>query len=199
MADQIILASTSEVRAQMLARAGLSFSIMAARVDEETIRAALQAEGASPRDVADHLAESKAAKVSDKNHAALVIGCDQILALDARIFAKPADQAEALSQMQSLQGQTHHLFSAAVIYQGGRPLWRHVGHARMTMRHLSDGMLTRYVDRNWQSIRHSVGGYKIEEEGIQLFSAIEGDTFTIQGMPLLPLLNYLAVRGVIET
>ncbi|MDZ7905446.1 MAG: Maf family nucleotide pyrophosphatase [Cypionkella sp.] len=199
MATPIILASTSDIRAQLLQRAGVTFSAQAARVDEEAIRAALQAEGASPRDLADHLAESKAAKISDKNPDALVIGCDQILALGPRIFAKPVDQADALAQLQSLRGQTHNLYSAAVIYLGGQPQWRHVGQARMTMRDLSDGMLTRYIKENWHSIQHSVGGYKIEEQGIQLFSEIEGDTFTIQGLPLLPLLNYLAQRGVIET
>lgn len=196
--DQIILASTSEIRATMLARVGLQFDTVAARIDEEAMRAALQDEGASPRDIADHLAESKAAKISDKHPAALVIGCDQILALGTQVFTKPADEAEALAQLQHLRGQVHHLYSAAVIYQGGRPLWRHIGHARMTMRDLPDDMLARYIARNWHSIRQSVGAYKIEEQGALLFSAIDGDSFTIQGLPLLPLLGYLALRGVLE-
>lgn len=195
----IILASSSQIRAALLVRAGLDFSTMTPRIDEAAIRDALRAEGASPRDMADHLAEVKAAKISDKNPAALVIGCDQILAFDDQILSKPKDQDEALAQLRALRGQTHHLYSAAVIYQGGAPLWRHVGHARMTMRQLSDEMLTRYVARNWESIRHSVGGYKIEEEGVRLFAQMDGDVFTIQGMPLLPLLTYLAQRKVIET
>ncbi len=199
MHPPLILASTSEIRAQMLARAGLVFTAAPARVDEDAIRTALQSEGAGPRDVADSLAEAKARKVSQKNPSALVIGCDQVLAFGDRIFGKPLSESEALTQLQSLRGQTHHLYSAAVIYLGGEPQWRHVGHARMTMRDLSDAMLTAYTARNWHSIRHSVGGYKIEEEGMQLFAAIEGDVFTIQGLPLLALLQYLAVRGVIES
>jgi septum formation protein len=196
---QIILASTSQIRAQLLARAGLVFTTTAPRVDEEAIRSAMQADSAGPRDIADSLAEAKALKISDKNPEAMVLGCDQILALGDTIFAKPDAPAQAISQLQALRGQTHHLYSAMVIYQNGQPQWRHIGHARMTMRALSDDAVTGYVDAEWESIRHSVGCYKIEERGIQLFSQIEGDVFTIQGMPLVALLNYLAVRGVIAT
>ena len=195
----IILASTSQIRAQLLARAGLVFTTAAPRVDEEAIRAAMQEDGASPRDIADSLAEAKALKISDKNPDALVLGCDQILALDDTFFAKPDTLAQAVSQLQALRGQTHHLYSAMVIYQNGLPQWRHIGNARMTMRALSDEAIAAYVAAEWDSIRHSVGCYKIEERGVQLFSQIEGDVFTIQGLPLLPLLNYLAVRGVIAT
>lgn len=196
MLNSIILASTSKIRAQLLARAGLDFTIVPARVDEASIAETLQAEGAHPRDIADALAEAKARKVSTKHPTALVLGCDQTLALGDRIFAKPQSEAEALEHLRVLRGQTHHLFSALVIYQNGQPLWRHVGHARMTMRDLSDLMLKDYIARNWQEIRHCVGAYQIEAEGVQLFSAIDGDNFTIQGLPLLPLLNYLAIRVV---
>ncbi len=196
---QIILASTSDIRAQILARAGLTFTTAAPRVDEEAIRAAMAADGTSPRDMADALAEAKALKISDKNPSALVLGCDQILALGDQIFAKPESPDDALRQLHCLSGQTHHLFSALVIYQNGQPQWRHIGHARMTMRAMSDAALQDYVSAEWDSIRHSVGAYKIEERGVQLFSQIEGDVFTIQGLPLLPLLNYLAQRGVITT
>ena len=195
----IILASTSQIRAQLLARAGLVFTTAAPRVDEQAIRAAMQADGASPRDIADSLAEAKALKISDKNPDALVLGCDQILALDDTIFAKPDTLAQAVSQLQALRGQTHHLYSAMVIYQNGLPQWRNIGHARMTMRALSDEALAAYVAAEWDSIRHSVGCYKIEERGVQLFSQIDGDVFTIQGLPMLPLLNYLAVRGIIAS
>jgi septum formation protein len=195
----IILASTSQIRAQLLARAGLVFTTAAPRVDEQAIRAAMQADGASPRDIADNLAEAKALKISDKNPDALVLGCDQILALDDTIFAKPDTLAQAVSQLQALRGRTHHLYSAMVIYQNGLPQWRHIGHARMTMRALSDEAIAAYVAAEWDSIRHSVGCYKIEERGVQLFSQIDGDVFTIQGLPMLPLLNYLAVRGIIAS
>ena len=196
---QLILASTSQIRARLLARAGLVFITAAPRVDEEAIRSAMQADSTSPRDIADSLAEAKALKISDKNPEAMVLGCDQILALGDTIFAKPDTPAQAISQLRALRGQTHHLYSATVIYQNGQPQWRHIGHARMTMRALSDQALTAYVAAEWESIRHSVGCYKIEERGIQLFSQIDGDVFTIQGLPLLALLNYLAVRGVIAS
>lgn len=195
----IILASTSQIRAQILARAGLDFATAPPRVDEEAIRDAMQADGASPRDIADSLAEAKALKISDKNAQALVLGCDQILALGDVIFTKPETPDHAITQLHALRGQTHHLYSAIVIYQNGQPLWRHIGHARLTMRAMSDQALASYVAAEWESIRHSVGCYKIEERGIQLFSQIDGDVFTIQGLPLLPLLNYLALRGIIAS
>ncbi len=195
----IILASTSQIRAQILARAGLDFATAAPRVDEEAIRDAMQADGASPRDIADSLAEAKALKISDKNAQALVLGCDQTLALGDVIFTKPETPDHAITQLHALRGQTHHLYSAIVIYQNGQPMWRHIGHARLTMRAMSDQALASYVATEWESIRHSVGCYKIEERGIQLFSQIDGDVFTIQGLPLLPLLNYLALRGIIAS
>lgn len=197
--SHLILASTSQIRGQMLRAAGLAIQSIAPRVDEQTISAALLSEGALPRDIADALAEAKACKVSGQHPSALVLGCDQVLDLDGQVFAKPDSPQIAEAQLTQLQGKTHHLYSAAVLYQGGQPIWRHIGHARMTMRALSAPMLTTYVAQNWDSIRHSVGCYKIEEVGVQLFSAIEGDTFTIQGLPLIALLNYLAVRGLIAT
>lgn len=197
--SHLILASTSQIRGQMLRAAGLAIQSIAPRVDEQTISAALLSEGALPRDIADALAEAKARKVSGQHPSALVLGCDQVLDLDGQVFAKPDTPQIAEAQLTLLQGKTHHLYSAAVLYQGGQPIWRHIGHARMTMRTLSAPMLTTYVAQNWDSIRHSVGCYKIEEVGVQLFSAIEGDTFTIQGLPLIALLNYLAVRGLIAT
>lgn len=197
MTHPIILASGSDIRAQLLRNAGVQFSVQKPRVDEEAIRAALQMDKAAPRDIADALAEAKALKISDKNQNALVLGCDQILSLKDQIFSKPHAPEQAIAQLQHLCGQTHHLYSALVIYENGRPIWRHVGHARLTMRQLPDAVLAAYVARNWLSIQHSVGGYKIEEEGVCLFTEIEGDTPTIQGLPLIPLLNYLYIKGVI--
>ena len=193
----ILLASASEIRLALLAAAGVTAIARPARIDEQAIRAAMEAEGASPRDLADALAEMKARKISEKNPGALVLGCDQVLEMNRHTFAKPETPAEARAQLQSLRGQTHRLLSAAVLYENGQPLWRHVGEARLTMRAFSDAYLDDYLARNWDSIRHSVGCYKIEEEGIRLFSAVQGDHFTIQGLPLLPLLAYLATRGAI--
>ncbi|WP_400084607.1 Maf family protein [Yoonia sp. R78084] len=199
MSDQIILASGSEIRAQLLKNAGLDFDVSVARVDEDAVRASLLAESASPRDIADTLAELKAQRVAARHPDALVIGCDQVLALGPQIFNKPETPAEALSQLQSLRGQKHQLLSAAVIYGEGKPLWRHVGVVRLHMRDASDAYLADYVALNWDSIRHSVGAYKLEEEGVRLFTRIEGDYFTVLGLPLLELLSYLTLRGTLPS
>ena len=193
----ILLASASEIRLALLRAANVPATAQPARIDEEAIRAALEAEGASPRDLADTLAEMKARKIAEKQPAALVLGCDQVLEMKGKIFAKPETPEDACAQLRALRGQTHRLLSAAVLYENGQPVWRRVGQARLTMRDFSDGYLDDYLARNWDSIRHAVGCYKLEEEGIRLFSAVEGDHFTILGLPLLPLLSYLGARGLI--
>ena len=193
----ILLASSSPTRLQMLRAAGLSIDAIAPRVDEASIRDALVAEGAHPRDIADTLAEMKARKVAEKHPEAMVLGCDQVLALDRQTFAKPETPDEARAQLRQLRGQSHKLLSAIVVYEGTEPVWRHVAEARLTMHQISDAYLDDYVTRNWDSIRHSVGCYKIEEEGVRLFSAISGDHFTSLGLPLLPLLAWMGTRGMI--
>jgi septum formation protein len=192
-----VLASTSPIRLQLLRQAGVAVEPVAPRVDEETARDALLAEGARPRDVADSLAELKARKVADRRPGDLVIGCDQVLEFDGAIFSKPATPDAARDQLRQLRGKSHRLLSAVVVYENGEPVWRHVAEARLTMHQISDGYLEDYLARNWESVRHSVGGYKIEEEGVRLFSAITGDHFTILGLPLLPLLAWLGTRGMI--
>ena len=193
----LILASTSPTRLQMLRAAGLDLTPIAPRVDEASIRDALTAECAHPRDIADALAEMKARKVADKHPADLVLGCDQVLALDRETFAKPETPDDARAQLRHLRGKTHKLLSALVVYENTEPVWRFVGEARLTMHDISDAYLDDYITRNWDSIRHSVGCYKVEEEGVRLFSAITGDHFTILGLPLLPLLAWLGNRGMI--
>ncbi|MDP3197374.1 nucleoside triphosphate pyrophosphatase [Tabrizicola sp.] len=195
----MILASTSPTRLQMLRAAGLDPTAIAPRVDEATIRDALVAEGATPRDIADALAEMKARKVAEKHPADLVLGCDQVLALDRETFAKPQTPDDARAQLRQLRGKTHKLLSAVVVYENAEPVWRTIVEARLTMHQFSDAYLDDYVTRNWDSIRHSVGCYKVEEEGVRLFSAIHGDHFTILGLPLLPLLAWLGNRGMIAT
>ena len=195
MTVPIILASGSTIRSQMLQQAAVAHSVQIARIDEETITASLLAEGAPPRDIADALAEMKASKISDKNPGALVIGCDQVLDHGGRLLHKPQSTDEALAQLMAMRGDRHTLLSAAVIYENGKPLWRHIGQVRLRMRDASDTYLKDYVARNWDSIRHAVGGYKLEEEGVRLFSRIEGDYFNVLGMPLLEILNYLTLRG----
>lgn len=192
-----VLASTSPIRLQMLRAAGLEVEAVAPRVDEATVRDALLAEGAHPRDIADALAEMKARKVAEKRPADLVLGCDQVLELDRRILSKPDTPDEARDHLRQLRGRSHKLLSAVVVYENAEPVWRHVAEARLTMHQMSDSYLDDYVARTWDSIRHSVGCYKIEEEGVRLFSAISGDHFTILGLPLLPLLAWLGTRGMI--
>ena len=199
MPRPLLLASASPIRLQLLCRAGLEVTAKPARVDEDAVRQALQADAASPHDIADALAEMKARKLAEKNPDALVLGCDQILAFKGRIFGKPETLEEARTQLIEFRDQTHQLISALVLYDGGKPIWRHMSEAKLTMRNLSDQYLDDYVTRNWPALQHSVGGYKLEEEGIRLFSSIEGDYFTILGLPLLPLIGYLGTRGFIQT
>lgn len=199
MAVPLILASASTIRRQLLENAGLRPQVASPRVDEDMIRSSLVAEGASPRDIADTLAEMKAGQVASRNPDAVVLGCDQVLEFQNVIWAKPGSSDEATQQLRKLRGQTHRLLSAVVVWHQGQPVWRHVGTARLTMRDFSDSYLDGYVARNWPGIGHSVGAYKLEEEGIRLFSAIEGDHFTILGLPLLPMLSYLSLRGFIES
>ncbi|MBM3614011.1 MAG: septum formation protein Maf [Alphaproteobacteria bacterium] len=197
MSRPLILASTSAIRLQLLRNAGLEVSALPARVDEESIRQSFEAEGATPRDIVDALAEMKAARIAARNPANLVLGCDQVLDFKGTTFSKPETVQDARTQLLSLRGQTHSLLSAAVLYDRGEPIWRHVGQARLTMRDFSEDYLDAYLARNWPDISHSVGAYMLEAEGVRLFSRIEGDYFTILGLPLLPLLSYLATRGFI--
>ena len=195
MARQIVLASGSAIRGQMLSNAGIAFEAVVPRVDEEMIKIALQAEKATPRDIADALAETKARKIGGKHPDKLVIGCDQVLDFDGQILSKPQTPDEAKEQLKALRGKRHSLLSAVVVYHELEPLWRHVGQVRLYMRDISDSYLNEYVERNWPSLQSSVGGYKLEEEGVRLFSRIEGDYFTILGLPLIEMINYLTASG----
>lgn len=199
MTRDLLLASASPIRRQLLHAAGVNVTALPARIDEDAIRASMEAEAASPLDIADALAEMKARKLAEKHPEALVLGCDQVLAYQREIFAKPETREAARNQLQRLRGQTHQLISAIVLYDQGRPIWRHAGQARLTMTNFSDSYLDSYVVRNWPGLSESVGAYKLEEEGARLFCAVEGDYFTVLGLPLLPLLTYLGQRGFIAT
>lgn len=195
---RLILASGSPIRAQMLAAAGVEVEVVRPRVDEAAIRESLLAEGAGPRDVADTLAEYKARNVAERAPDALVIGGDQVLDCEGVLHAKAESLAAAADTLRALRGRPHRLYSAAVAWEGGEPVWRHVGVARLTMRPFSEAFLKGYLARNAEAALTSVGAYRIEEEGLRLFSRIEGDHFTILGLPLMELLGWLTLTGRIE-
>jgi len=194
----IILASGSSIRAALLTQAGIPFEARPARVDEDAIKAALLMEDATPRDVADALAEFKARKIAEKDPGAVVIGSDQVLEYQGRILSKPETAEDAAEQLRTLRGKQHKLLSAVVVYHEAEPVWRYVGQVRLLMRDISDEYLSDYVARNWPGISESVGSYKLEEEGARLFSRIEGDYFTVLGLPLLELIGFLTQRGEID-
>ena len=195
MKNPLILASGSKIRTDLLSSAGISHTVQVARIDEDSVRQSLEAEQAKPRDVADTLAELKARKISQKNPGAYVLGCDQILQIDDRILSKPETREEAKDQLTLLAGNKHMLLSAAVLYRDGEPKWRHIGIVRLYMRELSDGFIDDYLDRNWPSVADSVGGYKLEQEGVRLFTRIEGDHFNVLGLPLIEFINHLTLIG----
>lgn len=197
MVMPIILASGSSIRANMLRNAGVEFSVMTSRVDEAGLKQTMTRENALSRDIADALAEMKARKVSAKAAGKLVIGCDQVLDFNGLMMSKPATPDQAFDQLCDLRAGSHTLFSAAVICLDQQPLWRHVGRVDLHMRASTDDYLMGYIDRNWNSIRHSVGAYLLEKEGVRLFERIDGDYFTVLGMPLLQILNYLTQQKVI--
>lgn len=199
MSSQILLASSSEIRAQLLRRAGVAFDVMKARVDEEMVKAALLAEGESPRNIADALAGLKAEKVGMKHPDHFTIGCDQVLELEGRILSKPPTKEAARAQLEDLAGKRHSLHTAAVIFHEGRPVWRKLVEVKMTMRTPSPAYLDMYIERNWPGISWSCGAYQLEAEGARLFSRVEGDYFAVLGLPLLEILDYLALRGAIAS
>jgi septum formation protein len=198
MAERIILASASPFRKAMLAAAGIDVEAFPANLDERAVEAPLEGSGASPEDVALVLAEAKALNVSERHPGALVLGCDQTLALGDRIFHKPRDMEGARRHLLALSGRTHQLNSAGVLARNGETLWRHVGTARLTMRELDPAFIGRHLSRVGDAALTSVGAYQIEGEGIQLFDKIEGDHFTIVGLPLIELLAALRELGALD-
>ncbi len=198
--NPLILASQSSARLDMLRNAGVHVEAVAAMVDEASLIDGLTAQGAKPRTIADQLAEAKAIKISRKIPSALVLGADQILVMATGDILQKADSIEqAEMQLAILSGTTHRLISAAVICEGGNPVWRIVDTATMTMRPLSAKFIIDYVARNWNDIQHCVGGYQIEHVGAQLFSSIVGSQFTVIGLPLLHVLDYLRIRKVMAS
>jgi len=196
----LILASQSASRRAMLSAAGVPHEAMAAGVDEDAAKESLRAEGVGARDLADALAELKATKLSRRHPTDLVLGCDSTVVLDdGTMLDKAESRDDQRVLLKAMSGQRHRLYSAAVICEGGAPVWRHVDVAKLHVRTLSEAFIDAYLDSEWPGIGGCVGGYRIEGRGIQLFSRIEGSQFTIQGLPLLPLLDYLRTRSVLPS
>ena len=194
-APPLVLASKSAARSALLTGAGLTFDTAAPGVDEEAAKAALVADGAGPREIADALAEMKALKVSRRRPEALTIGADQTLDLEGQLIDKAPDLATARVRLRQLRGRTHVLHAAVVVALGGQPIWRELKSARLKMRDFSDAYLDAYLAREGTHILGSVGCYRMEGEGIQLFERVDGDHFTILGLPLLGLLDLLRRYG----
>ena len=194
----LILASQSPFRRMLMENAGLVFETQAARIDERAVEAALAVANPTPQTVARMLAVEKAREVSARNPDALVIGSDQTLSLDGRVFHKPADMAEAKSHLASMSGRTHSLNCGIALVRNGETLWSDVSIAHLTMRSLSEAFIDRHLARVGERVLASVGAYQLEGEGVQLFERIDGDYFTILGLPLLALLAKLRDLGAID-
>ncbi len=192
----LILASASKVRGQMLRNAGVIFEVEVSDVDEDVLKA--KSGAASVEDIALELAMAKAQAVSVLHPEALVIGADQILECDGRLFDKPVGRAGAVTHLQTLSGKLHRLITAAAVVQGGTLLWQVTDEVRLTMREVSDDFIQSYLDQAGEDVLASVGAYRLEDIGAQLFTRVEGDFFTVLGLPLLPLLEFLRLQRVLE-
>jgi septum formation protein len=194
----LTLASTSAIRRHLLTQAGISFEAIGSGVDEDAVKDAMRAEGASPRNQADKLAELKALKVSQRRPG-FVLGCDQILSFEGHSFDKAETLDEAVERLSQLRGKTHSLECAAVIAKDGQPVWRLVTSPKLTMRAFSDDFLRSYLNSYGQEALSSVGCYQFEGPGAQLFERVEGDFFSILGLPLLEVLAFLRLHGEVPT
>ena len=195
----VVLASASRARLAMLENAGVACTVQPASIDEMELTRGLAAEGASPSEIAEALADLKARRISRRVGDAMVIGADQVLDCDDALYAKPADRAAAAAHLQTLSGRTHRLTSAVVCARGGERLWHHIDSAKLTMRSLSPAFIEGYLEQMGDRVLSTVGGYEIEGLGAQLFTRVQGDFFTILGMPLLPLLGFLRVHDLVPS
>lgn len=191
----LVLASASAARRHMLEAAGLVFEVDAPRADEGAAKASFRAAGMKPRDQADALAELKALSVS-RRRPDFVIGADQMLAVEGDVLDKPKDIPEAREHLERLRGRTHALITAAVVAREGAVIWRHIETPRLRMRAFSDAFLADYLERAGAATLTSVGAYQLEGLGAQLFERVDGDYFSVLGLPLLPLLAFLREHGI---
>lgn len=192
----LVLASGSVIRAEMLKNAGIDFDIVPARVNEAKIRDVMLAKDSAVHDIVESLADAKAREVAGSRSNDLVLGADQILVCEGRLFEKPTNMSTVVEQLRFLRGKTHELLSAVVIYEGTVPVWRTLGRAKLTMRDFSDEFLAEYVVSEGDGLLTTVGAYKLEGAGVQLFAHVEGDYFSVLGLPLLEVLGYLRSRNI---
>lgn len=195
---QIILASASKVRAKLLQDAGISILIDPAHIDEDEVKQSMLKERASPAQIAETLAELKALSRSSR-HAGFVIGADQTLSLDKRLFDKAKSREEAKAKLKLLRGKKHKLHCAACIAKNSAIIWRHVNSIELQMRDFSDEFLEDYLDKNPESLLRSVGAYELEHQGSQLFTSLSGDYFSILGLPLLEIQAFLRTHNILKT
>ena len=199
MTRPLILASASKSRATLMRTAGLSFEQIPAHVDEDAIKASMKAEGATAADCALALAEFKAGTISMRNPDALVIGADQMLDCDGQWFDKPKDLEGARNHLKTLRGKTHVLPTSVTIALNGAPIWHHTSVPRLSVRAFSDAFLDEYVAAVGDALTSSVGAYHLEGRGAQIFTKVEGDFFTVLGLPLLELLAFLREHRVVTS
>jgi septum formation protein len=197
--QRIVLASASPTRARLLADAGIEFDVSPARMDEDAAKASLIAAGAPPPEIAVQLAELKARQVSGRSPGRLVLGADQVMVCDGRMYDKPSDAAAAAAQLMALRGRWHEQISAACVVRDGERLWHHVDRARLYVRPFSEAFLQEYLRAAGPGALNGPGAYQLEGVGVQLFSRVEGDFFTVLGLPLLAVLDHLRSQGVIGT
>ena len=195
---RIILASGSAIRRKLMTDAGLDFEVIMKPVDEAAIKDSMLSESVRLRDIADALAETKSLRVS-RVEDGLVIGADQIMVMDNQLFDKPKTIDEARERLKLMRGKTHYLMGAVVISENGKPVWRHMAKTKLTMRAFSDTFLEDYLVKEGELVTKSVGAYRFEGIGAQLFSHVEGDFFSILGLSLLPVMDYLRTRGAIAS
>lgn len=197
MPKPVILASGSKTRAMLLQNAGVPIEQIAPNIDETSVKQSMIFEGAPPDKIAGTLAEMKALKIANKQPERLILGSDQVLCCEDQLLDKPHNLEEAKTQLKFLRGKKHQLITLAVIVEHSQPVWSHMSRATLQMRDFSDTFLDTYIDQHGSGLTETVGSYKLEQGGAQLFSRVEGDYFSILGLPLLEVLGFLRTRGTV--
>ena len=198
MSSKIVLASSSRIRSQMLTNAGIPHESIKTYIDEDAAKTKLLLNKTTHYEIAEQLAETKAEKVTVQRPQSYVIGCDQVLSFEGKLYSKPKNKLILKNQLQEMSGKTHELTSVAVVYKDMKLIWSHAGSVKLSMRRLSDCAIERYVETNWEHVKHCTGGYEIESKGVQLIEKIDGDFFTILGMPLLEVISFFKSRGILD-